>query len=87
MAVSSGQISIGVTRVAIDGVSTNPYRLRIHNMSNTQNLFLGGGDVTASNGLELHSHESFEIIVSPNEQIFVVASSGNHDVSWLRMDV
>jgi hypothetical protein len=87
MAVISGQIIIGVTRVAIDGVSTNPYRLRIHNMSNTQNIFLGGGDVTVSNGLELHSHESFEIIVSPNEQIFAVASSGNHEVSWLRMDV
>jgi hypothetical protein len=43
--------------------------------------------VTASNGMELHSHESFEIIVSPNEQIFAVATSGNHDVSWLRMDV
>jgi hypothetical protein len=56
-------------------------------MSNTQNLFLGGSDVTVSNGLELHSHESFEIIVSPNEQIFIIATSGNHDVSWLRMDV
>jgi hypothetical protein len=87
MAVISGQLRVGQTRLAIDGVSVNPYRLRIHNMSNTSNLFLGGSDVTASNGLELHSHESFEIIVSPNEQIFVVASSGNHDVSWLRMDV
>ena len=87
MAVISGQLTVGQTRLAVDGVSTNPYRLHIHNMSNTSNLFLGGGDVTASNGLELHSHESFEIIVSPNEQIFVVASSGNHDVSWLRMDV
>jgi hypothetical protein len=87
MAVTSGQQTIGTTRVAIDGVSTNPYRLRVHNMSNTQNLFLGGSDVTANSGLELHSHESFEIIVSPNEQIYIVASSGNHEISWLRMDV
>jgi hypothetical protein len=87
MAVTSGQLTVGQTRLAIDGVSVNPYRLRIHNMSNTQNLFLGGSDVTVSNGLELHSHESFEIIVSPNEQIFIIGTSGNHDVAWLRMDV
>lgn len=87
MATSSGQQTIGLTPVAIDGVYTNPYRLHLHNMDNTKKIYVGGSNVTISNGMELDGHGMLEIIVSPNEQIYVVSESGNHVVSWLRMDV
>jgi hypothetical protein len=87
MAVTSGQQVIGLTPVAIDGVSTNPYRLHFHNNDNTKKVFIGGSNVTVSNGMELDGHGMLEIIVSPSEQIYVVSESGNHTVSWLRMDV
>lgn len=87
MAVTSGQQTIGTTRVAIDGVFTNPYRLHVHNMDNTKKLFVGGGNVTIANGFTLQGLDSLEIIVSPNEQLYVVSESGDHPISWLRMDV
>ena len=87
MAVTSGQLIIGQTRVAIDGVSVNPYRLHLHNNEATTALYLGGENVTVNNGLRLESKDSFEIIVSPNQQLFIVSTSNNHEVSWLRMDV
>lgn len=87
MAVTSGQQTIGTTRVAIDGVFTNPYRLHLHNMDNTKKLFIGGSDVTISNGLALQGLDSLEVIVSPNEQLYVVSETGGHLISWLRMDV
>jgi hypothetical protein len=87
MAVTSGQLIVGQTRLAVDGVSTNPYRLHFHNNEATTALYLGGPDVTVNNGLRLEAHETLEMIVSPNSQIFIVSTSNNHEVSWLRMDV
>jgi hypothetical protein len=87
MAVSSGQIIVGQTRQPIDGVSTNPYRLHLHNNEGTTALYLGGENVTVENGLRLEARDSFEMIVSPNQQLFIVSTSNNHEVSWLRMDV
>jgi hypothetical protein len=87
MAITSGQITVGLTPVAIDGVSTNPFHLHIHNNDNTKNLYIGGSDVSISNGLKLPSGDSLEVIIAPNDQIYVVSSSGTHLISWLRMDV
>jgi len=87
MAVTSGQLIVGQTRLAIDGVSVNPYRLHFHNNEATTALYVGGADVTTENGLRLLGHESLDLIVSPNAQLYVVSTSNNHEVSWLRMDV
>jgi hypothetical protein len=87
MAVSSGQTVVGLTPIGIDGVSTNPYRLHLHNGDNTKNLFIGNATVSSTTGLKLMGNDHFEMIVSPNEQLFVVSEQGDHTISWLRMDV
>lgn len=87
MAVTSGQMAIGITPVAIDGVSTNPYRMHIHSMDNTKKLYIGGPDVTTTNGLELQGLDTMDLIVSPNEQIYIVSEQAGNRVSWLRIDV
>lgn len=87
MAISSGQIVVGLTPTTIDGVYTNPYHLHIHNNEQTKNLFIGGPDVTIANGLKLPGGDSLEVIIAPNNQLYVVSDSGTHTISWLRMDV
>lgn len=87
MAVTSGQITVGLTAVAIDGVYTNPYHLHVHNNEQTKNLFIGGPDVTISNGLKLPGGDSLEVTLAPNDQVWVVSDSGTHVISWLRLDV
>lgn len=87
MAVTSGQMTVGLTAVTIDGVFTNPYRLHVHNNEQTKNLFVGGPNVTISNGLRLSGGDSLEVIVAPNDQLYVVSDQGTHVISWLRMDV
>jgi hypothetical protein len=87
MAVSSGQLLIGVTAIAIDGVSTNPYRMVLHNHSTTKAIFIGGPDVTIANGLPLEKEQYLELIISPNQQIYAVSDSAGHEFAWLRMDV
>jgi hypothetical protein len=87
MAISSGQQTIGLTPIAIDGVSVNPYRLHLHNNDNTKTLFIGNSDVTISNGMKMDGGMVLEFIVSPNQQLHVVSDSGSHPISWLRIDV
>jgi hypothetical protein len=85
MAISSGQVTAGTARVQIDGTSSSVYRLHIHNDDNQATLFLGGSDVTVSNGLALQKLDSTEIQVSPGDALWVVSSSGTHLVSYLKV--
>lgn len=87
MAVTSGQVTVGLTPVVIDGVYTNPYRLHVHSMDNTKKLYIGGPDVTTANGLELQGLDTIDLIISPNEQIYIVSDQVGNKVSWLRIDV
>jgi hypothetical protein len=85
MPISSGQVTVGTTRVQIDGTSASVYRLHIHNSDNQVNLYLGGSDVTTANGLILEKTDSTEIQVSPGDSVWVVSSSNNHLVSYLKV--
>lgn len=87
MAVTSGQVTVGLTPIAIDGVSTNPYRLHVHSMDNTKKLFIGGPSVSTTTGMELQGLDSIDLVISPNEQIYIVSDQTGNRVSWLRIDV
>jgi hypothetical protein len=85
MAITSGHVTVGTTAVQIDGTSASVYRLHIHNNDNQANLFLGGQDVTTSNGLVLEKTDSTEIMIPPGDAIWAVSSSSNHVVSYLKV--
>jgi hypothetical protein len=86
MAITSGQIIAGTTRQQVDSSSTNPFRLHIHNNEATTTLYVGNQDVTVDNGLRLESKDSLEIQMNAGETIFIVSTSNNHNVSWLKQD-
>jgi hypothetical protein len=85
MPISSGQLTVGTTRQQIDGTSASVYRLHIHNNDNQVNLYLGGSDVTTANGLILEKTDSTEIQVAPGDSVWVVSSSTDHLVSYLKV--
>lgn len=58
--ISHGQASIGTVATAIDGVSNNPVRMTIHNNDNATGIYLGGPDVTITNGLLLLKEQSYQ---------------------------
>lgn len=84
MAITSGQITVGTSAVQIDGCSANPSSIHIHNNDNTNDLFLGNGSVTTSNGLRLQKLDSIEIILNPGESLYAISAGGSHAASWLR---
>jgi len=84
MAITSGQITVGTSRVQVDGSSANPSRLHVHNNDNTADLFLGNDSVTTSNGLRLLKLDSIELTLNAGESLYAVSAAGSHAVSWLR---
>ena len=84
MAISTGQITVGTTPVQIDGTSNSNYKIHIHNMDNTDTLYIGNGDVSITNGLGLPKLDSVELQCYPGESIFVVSPKSGHLISWLK---
>jgi hypothetical protein len=85
MAINSGVMTVTTTKAVVDSSSANPFTLIIHNESASNNIRLGGSDLTASNGIELHSHSSITIPMSAGDQLFAISTSGSHDISWLKI--
>lgn len=85
MAISSGAITVTTAKVAVDSSSANPFTLILHNESTSDNIRLGGSDLTASNGIELHSHAYVTIPMSAGDQLFAITTSGSHNLSWIKV--
>jgi hypothetical protein len=85
MAISSGVMTVTTTKAVVDSSSANPFTLIVHNESGSNAIRLGGSDLTASNGVELHSHTSITIPMGAGDQLFAITTSGSHDLSWIKI--
>jgi len=82
--IESGHVTVGTVATKIDGIDNEPSTIYVHNIDNTDDLFLGGSDVTSSNGLHLNKLETIRIDLNPTEELFVVSTKAGHQVSYLR---
>lgn len=83
--ITSGQASVTTSRIRIDGTSANVYNLVLHN-SGTNTIYLGNETVTANDGFNLHANTTLTLELPPLTALFAVASSGSHDLSWMRIE-
>lgn len=84
MPLFSGNTTVGTAATLIDGVSwQNPVLLHIHNDDNTDAVYIGGANVTTSNGLQLVKEDSIEITLHQANQIYCVSTKSGHVVSWI----
>jgi hypothetical protein len=84
MALSSGQITVGLTPTQIDGMSTNPTVLHISNNDNTQAVYIGAGNVQVLGGLRLEKLERITITLHPGESLYAISEKEGHVISFLR---
>jgi hypothetical protein len=85
--ISSGTQTIGTARSQIDGNSVHWSHIHIRNNESTKTLFIGNSDVSVGNGLLVDGGATIDFDIPPNEALFMVSSSGNHTVSWLRIEM
>lgn len=83
MPISSGQVSVGTAATVVPVPSVNPYELHVHNNDNTDDLFIGGPDVTTTNGLVLEKLESMTLILRPTDRLYAVSTKAGHTISYL----
>jgi hypothetical protein len=84
MTLFSGNTTVGTAATLIDGVAwQNPVVMHIHNNDNTDSVYIGGSDVTTSNGLKLLKEDSIEITLHQANTIYCVSSKSGHTVSWI----
>lgn len=85
--ITTGQMTAGLTALQIDGMGINPARLYVHNMDTTKALYIGGSDVTISNGFAIDKSSVQDFVIFPDQSLYVVSESGSHLVSWMRLPV
>ena len=88
MAFYSGQTSVGTAATLIDGVlinaaGGNPYRLHLHNIDNTDAVFIGGSEVTTTTGFKLDKGVILPLTVSPADRLYAVSTKSGHVITWL----
>ena len=82
--ISAGQVSVGLTATAIDGVSNTESIITIHNNDNSTGIWLGGPNVTTNGGLLLLKEQSYQFYLKPLEQIYAVSNKTGHIISYMK---
>jgi hypothetical protein len=82
--IITGQVSVGTaTPTAVNAPQVNPTRIHIHNNDNTNNLLVGTSTMTLTTGMALPKLDSLEITLPPNTVIYLLASSGTINASYM----
>ncbi len=84
--IIAGQITVGTTAVQIDGNSPGWSHFHIKNMDATKDLFVGTSTLTTANGFPVAKLESFEFDIPPGQSVYLLASSGEVQVAWIRIN-
>jgi hypothetical protein len=84
MAITTNQLTVGTVATIVDGTYNSNFRLIIHNIDNTDEVYLGGSDVTIANGLVLQKEETIQLMMNPLESIYAVSTKAGHTISYLK---
>jgi hypothetical protein len=84
MTISSGAITVGTVPSIIDGTYNSNFRLIVHNNDNTDAVYLGGPDVSISNGLALLKQETLQLEMNPLESVYAISGKAGHTISYLK---
>ena len=83
MPVSSGRVSVGTAATEIPETCVMPFSLQLHNDDNSDDVFIGGPDVTATTGLQLNKLESLRLDLNPLDRVYAVSTKGGHNLSYV----
>ena len=81
--VKSGQIAVNTTATEIPVTCKQPFRIQVKNLDNTDSVFIGNGDVTASTGMRLAKEERIEFFLAPFDKLSVVSTKTGHNVAFI----
>ena len=80
--MKSEHIAVGLTAVRILTANNLNRRIYFHDDS-THPIYLGGSDVTTSNGLEINKNASIELFIPADEELWAVSNNADQSISIL----
>lgn len=83
MPVSSGRIAVGTAATEIPETCVMPFSIQLHNDDNTDEVFIGGPDVTTTTGLLLNKLESLRLDLNPLDRLYAISTKTGHNVSYV----
>jgi len=86
MPITNGEQTIGTAVTQINGVSAYQSRIIIHNNDTTKDLYIGGPNLTATNGIPIAKLQYIEIQLPPLEALYMVSSGNDHSVSYMKIE-
>jgi hypothetical protein len=87
MALTSGFIATNAsTAVVIKKAGANPIKLNLHNSSGGV-IYVGGANVSSTNGYHLNNTESLELTLLSGNSLFGLSGSGSRDIAWFEQDI
>lgn len=79
---TSAQVSVSTTVVIIVAATNFDQTVNLHNLGGGS-VYLGGSNVTTSNGYKFDNGDKLTVTVGDHEALYAVAASGTHTVAVL----
>lgn len=88
---TSAQVTVGTTATLLVAATAFDQTAYLHNLAGggggggggSNPIFIGGANVTTSNGYKLNSGNSMSLMVGDHEALYAIVASGTVDVSVL----
>jgi len=84
--VKSAAVTVGTTATLLFAADNKNRNIYIHNGGGAK-VYIGGSNVTTSNGYHLANNESFDVFIPLGETFYGVVASGTNDVIVLTPDL
>jgi hypothetical protein len=82
----SAKVTVTTSPTLVVPKDDKPRTIYIHNSAGVI-IYLGGANVTTSNGYHLGNGESQELFVPTNETLYGIVAAGTHDLKVLTPDL
>ena len=85
MPITTAHFLVGTTRVQIVAPDSQPQHVCIHNHEHatSREIYIGGSDVTASNGIHAVATQTSQLTLQPGDSLWAVADGANRELHVL----
>ena len=83
MPVGSGRIAVGTAATEIPETCVMPFSIQLHNDDSTDEVFIGGPDVTTTTGMQVNKLENLRLDLNPLDRVYAISTKTGHNLSYV----
>lgn len=83
MSIINNQVSVGTVATVISTPFPMETHIHVHNVDNTDTVYLGGSAVTTSNGFAILKGETIDLRIPTGDTLYAVSTKSGHMIAIL----